>query len=199
MVVNRMKLRLLAPLALAFTCNASAEPQADTPATAATCEREMLRASQKYKVPLAVLYSVGLTETGRKGSMQPYAMNVDGKAVFSRSLAEAQGKFQGFLSSGAKFIDVGCMQINHRFHGKQFRSLAHMFNPSDNVDYAARFLVELKAREQTWTMAVARYNAGPNNNPAQKKYVCAVITNMVASGFGAWTPAAKSFCLSGAG
>ncbi|MBN9079911.1 MAG: transglycosylase SLT domain-containing protein [Rhizobiales bacterium] len=201
MVVNRMKLRLLVPLALAFIFSSSAALQAqiNAPATAATCEREMLRASQKYKVPLAVLYAVGLTETGKKGSMQPYAMNVDGKAIFSRSLVEAQSKFQGFLNSGAKFIDVGCMQINHRFHGKQFRSLAHMFNPPDNVDYAARFLVELKAREQTWTMAVARYNAGPNNNPAQKRYVCAVITNMVASGFGTWTPAAKSFCSSGAG
>ncbi|WP_244544378.1 MULTISPECIES: transglycosylase SLT domain-containing protein [unclassified Beijerinckia] len=168
--------------------------QTSAPATAATCEREMLRASQKYKVPLAVLYAVGLTETGKKGSMQPYAMNVDGKAVFSRDMAEAQRKFESFRTSGAKFIDVGCMQINHRFHGKQFRSLAHMFNPSDNVEYAARFLVELKSREQTWTMAVARYNAGPNNNPAQKRYVCAVIANMVVSGFGTWTPAAKNFC-----
>jgi soluble lytic murein transglycosylase-like protein len=43
-------------------------------------------------------------------------------------------------------------------------------------------------------MAVARYHAGPNNNPAQKRYVCAVIRNMVASGFGQWTPNAKSFC-----
>ena len=194
MMVNRMTFRPLAALALAFICSVSAQAQTSAPATAISCEREMLRASQKYKVPLAVLYAVGLTETGKKGSMQPYAMNVDGKAIFSRDMAEAQRKFAGFVGSGAKFIDVGCMQINHRFHGKHFRSLAHMFNPPDNVDYAARFLVELKSREQTWTMAVARYNAGPNNNPAQKRYVCAVIANMVASGFGAWTPPAKSFC-----
>ena len=43
-------------------------------------------------------------------------------------------------------------------------------------------------------MAVARYHAGPDNDPAQRRYVCAVITNMVAAGFGAWTPNAKSFC-----
>ena len=41
---------------------------------------------------------------------------------------------------------------------------------------------------------MARYHAGPNNNPAQKQYVCRVITNMVATGFGQWTPGAKSFC-----
>ena len=69
-----------------------------------------------------------------------------------------------------------------------------MFDPAHNVDYAARFLNELKTREGTWTLAVARYNAGPNNNPAQKKYVCDVIGRMVKSGFGSWTDKARSFC-----
>ena len=46
------------------------------------------------------------------------------------------------------------------------------------------FCRELKARHETWTMAVARYHAGPNNDPAQKRYVCRVIANMVATGFG---------------
>lgn len=158
------------------------------------CEPAVVRASQKHGVPLAVLYAVGLTETGTKGRLQPFAMNVDGKAIFSHSLSEAAANFAKFKAAGAKFIDVGCMQINERFHGSKFESLAAMFDPARNVDYAARFLKELRARESTWTMAVARYNAGPNNNPAQKKYVCAVIGNMVRSGFGAWTDAARSFC-----
>ena len=93
-------------------------------------------------------------------------------------------------------IDVGCMQINHHYHSAHFASLAAMFDPALNIDYAARFLRELRQREQTWTMAVARYNAGPNNDPAQKRYVCAVITRMVASGFGAWTESARNFCFS---
>jgi hypothetical protein len=41
---------------------------------------------------------------------------------------------------------------------------------------------------------VARYNAGPDNPAAQKNYVCAVIGNIVASGFGRWTPNARAFC-----
>jgi soluble lytic murein transglycosylase-like protein len=43
-------------------------------------------------------------------------------------------------------------------------------------------------------MAVARYHAGPDNDPAQKRYVCRVITNMVATGFGKWTTNARTFC-----
>ncbi|WQO29573.1 transglycosylase SLT domain-containing protein [Microvirga lotononidis] len=158
------------------------------------CEREMMRASSKYGVPIGMLYSVGLTETGRRGSLQPYAMNVEGKAVFSNSAAEAMQRFEEASRSGAKLIDLGCMQINHLYHRENFPSLASMLDPRTNVEYAARFLRELKTRHDTWTMAVARYHAGPNNDPAQKRYVCRVIANMVATGFGQWTPGAKTFC-----
>ena len=69
-----------------------------------------------------------------------------------------------------------------------------MFEPRANVDYAAKFLKTLRGQEGSWTLAVARYHAGPNNNPAQKKYVCTVIANMVATGFGSWTEPARAFC-----
>ena len=35
------------------------------------CEREMTRAAAATGVPLNVLYSVGLTETGRRGELEP--------------------------------------------------------------------------------------------------------------------------------
>ena len=95
---------------------------------------------------------------------------------------------------GAKFIDVGCMQINHHYHAAAFASVADMFDPHRNVDYAARFLADLHRRHLSWSMAVARYHAGPDNDPAQKRYVCRVIANMVASGFGRWTDNARQFC-----
>jgi hypothetical protein len=42
-------------------------------------------------------------------------------------------------------------------------------------------------------LAAARYHLGPANDPARKQYVCHVITNMLASGFGAWTANAHAF------
>ena len=158
------------------------------------CEREMARAAAASGVPLNVLYSVGLTETGHRGELGPYDMNVDGRAVHSDSLAEAMARYAAARAEGAKFIDVGCMQINVHFHGARFRSLAEMFDPALNVDYAARFLKTLRAQEGSWTLAVARYNAGPGNPAAERTYVCAVIRNMVASGFGRWTPDAQALC-----
>jgi len=154
----------------------------------------MTKAARSYDVPLAILYSVGLTETGRSGTLDPYAMNVDGRAVHSASLEEALTRFDVAVAHGAKLIDIGCMQINHFWHARDFASVRDMFDISRNVDYAARFLRTLRASEGSWTGAVARYNAGPSNQPAQRAYVCAVIGNMVQSGVGAWTPRARAFC-----
>ncbi|MGA8715382.1 MAG: transglycosylase SLT domain-containing protein, partial [Roseiarcus sp.] len=140
------------------------------------------------------LYSVGLTETGRRGELEPYDMNVDGREVRSESLAEAMARFAAAKAQGAKLIDIGCMQINAHFHAAHFASLGAMFDPRLNVDYAANFLKSLKAAAGTWTLAVARYNAGPANPGAERTYVCAVIRNMVASGFGKWTANARALC-----
>ncbi|WP_299812755.1 transglycosylase SLT domain-containing protein [uncultured Roseibium sp.] len=158
------------------------------------CEREMIAAAKKYRVPLGVLYAVGLTETGRRNSLYPFALNIEGKSVFPPSRLAAKQDFLQARKHGKKLIDIGCMQINHHYHGKQFRSVDHMLEPRANVQYAARFLKDLRSRQGSWTMAVARYHAGPNNDPAQKRYVCTVIRNMVASGFGHWTQNSKQFC-----
>jgi soluble lytic murein transglycosylase-like protein len=162
------------------------------------CEREMARASQLYGIPLGVLYAVGLTETGRRGALYPYALGAEGQTVFAKNMEDAIADFEAMRRRGVRLIDLGCMQINYYFHGDKFESVQAMFNPAKNVDYAARFLKELKQREGSWTMAVARYNAGPDNRPAQKRYICQIVGHLVSSGFGAWTDSARSFCQQGA-
>ncbi len=185
-------IRAIAALA---ACISSGSVALHSPAAAANvCEREMQAAAAKYDVPLGVLYAVGLTESGRKDSLQPFAMNVGGKPYFASGLDDALRRFDEAHAAGVVLIDIGCMQINHYFHGDRFASVAAMFEPSANVDYAARFLTGLRRQEGSWTLAVARYHAGPNNDPAQKRYVCAVIANMVATGFGSWTDEARAFC-----
>lgn len=154
----------------------------------------MARAAHAQGIPLRVLYSVGLTETGRKGRLNPFAMNVDGRSLHFASLDQAMSQYALEKSRGAKLVDIGCMQINVRWHGNRFASVAEMFDPARNVAYAASFLKELRQRYGSWTLAVARYNAGPDNNAAQSNYVCSVIRNLVRSGLGAWTPGARRFC-----
>jgi soluble lytic murein transglycosylase-like protein len=182
-------------LAALFICNAAvADVRAED---ARPCEREMARAAQLYGIPLGILYAVGLTETGRRGALYPYALGAEGQTVFAKDMEDAIASFEAMRHRGVKLIDLGCMQINHYYHGEKFDSVRAMFNPAKNVDYAARFLKELKQREGNWTMAVARYNAGPNNQPAQKRYICHIMDHLVSSGFGAWTDKARSFCQQG--
>lgn len=186
-------LRRLFRIALAAASTFSGSIAAANAAVNA-CEPEIVRAAERYQIPIGILYAVGLAETGRKGSLQPNALNIEGKAVFPASRSEAIATVEEAKREGSKLIDLGCMQINQYYHGSHFRSLADMLDPKQNVDYAARFLITLKDRHDTWSMAVARYHAGPDNDPAQKQYVCRVIANMVATGFGKWTSTAKSFC-----
>jgi soluble lytic murein transglycosylase-like protein len=186
---------LSAILATALTIPALAISTSEASAsTGGICEREISAAAEKYQVPEGILYSVGLTETGKKGSLQPWSLNVEGKAYFADSEQEAEQVFDEASREGAVLIDLGCMQINHHYHGENFTGVAEMLDPRKNVEYAAKFLAQLHAKHVTWTMAVARYHAGPDNDPAQKQYVCRVISNLVATGYGQWTPAAYSFC-----
>ncbi|MBI2720125.1 MAG: transglycosylase SLT domain-containing protein [Rhizobiales bacterium] len=180
---------ILLPAAAAFIFSATGPSAASN-----ICESQMLAVSAAEGVPLGVLYAVGMTETGRKGSLQPYALNIEGQTVFAASTDEALAVFATARKAGKKLIDLGCMQINYRYHGGNFASPAAMLDPRANVSYAARFLKRLRASEGSWTMAVARYHAGPNNNPAQKRYICAVIANLVTTGFGGWTPESRRFC-----
>lgn len=154
----------------------------------------MMRAARENAVPVAVLYAVALTETGQRGALNAFAMNIHGRPSFNATLQEALATFDDARRRGIKLIDIGCMQINHHYHGRKFSSVEDMFEPAQNVDYAAKFLKALRNSEGSWTGAVARYHAGPGNPPAQRSYVCAVIRNMVASGFGAWTTESARFC-----
>ncbi|MEO5323399.1 transglycosylase SLT domain-containing protein [Mesorhizobium sp. CC13] len=187
-ISRRLTLAVLAAASISSVSLASAS------AAVNPCEPEILRAADRYGVPVGILYAVGLTETGKKGSLQPNALNIEGKAVFPRNPAEALAAFEAARGEGKTLIDLGCMQINFRYHAAEFSSVRDMLDPRLNVDYAARFLVSLRKRHESWSMAVARYHAGPDNDPAQKRYVCRVIANMVATGFGQWTSNARSFC-----
>lgn len=194
-MTGRRTIAILVALVASIFSGLAVQATAGTPAAGAgLCEAQIISAARRYGVPEGILYSVGLAETGRVGSLSAYALNIEGEAVFASSRAGAIAAFRAARSDGKTLIDLGCMQINYYYHHDRFASLEAMLDPAQNVAYAARFLSELKARHETWTMAVARYHAGPDNDPAQRRYICRVISNLAATGYGDWTPEARSFC-----
>lgn len=143
---------------------------AGTPARASTwdtlpmiCERAALRASQQSGVPLSVLRAIALTETGRtkNGSFRPWpwTVNMEGKGVWFDTVEEARAYVARHHGRGARSYDVGCFQINYRWHGQHFASPEAMFDPDANAAYAARFLGELYAEFGDWSRAAGAYHS----------------------------------------
>jgi predicted pyridoxine 5'-phosphate oxidase superfamily flavin-nucleotide-binding protein len=62
------------------------------------------------------------------------------------------------LAARVNNVDIGCMQINWRWHRGAFASPVDMLDPSLNVRYAARLLAAYKVRAGSWSAAVAQYH-----------------------------------------
>src|SRR6185437_7267099 len=82
LALRRVARRLL-PLAGLLLATSTFNRSYATPSDSAVCESEMTRAARKYDVPLGVLYAVALTETGNRGSLHPFALNIEGASYFS--------------------------------------------------------------------------------------------------------------------
>lgn len=127
------------------------------------CDEAAARASATSGVPLSVLRAIALTETGRtrQGAFRPWpwTVNMEGAGKWFDSFAEARAYVAQHHARGARSYDVGCFQINYRWHGQHFASLDQMFDPDANAAYAARFLSELYAELGDWSRAAGAYHS----------------------------------------
>ena len=158
-------LRLAAATALwsLQAAHAVAQVKSHTPEVAAICERAAEVASAESGVPLDVLRAIFLTETGRRigGQMQPWpwTVNMEGAGQWFDDRDAALEYVRRHMQRGARSFDVGCFQINYRWHGKAFSSVEEMFDPLLNARYAARFLSELYGEFGNWTRAAGAYHS----------------------------------------
>ncbi|MFN3644498.1 MAG: lytic transglycosylase domain-containing protein [Gemmobacter sp.] len=148
--------RLSLSLVLATPAAAGTDP-------AALCETAARAAAEALSVPLDVLRAVMLTESGRRQAGRwapwPWAVNMAGAGTWHPDAASAERAIAAALATGARNIDVGCFQINHRWHAHAFDSLASMLDPGTNARYAAAFLRDLHAETGDWTRAAGAYHS----------------------------------------
>ncbi len=127
------------------------------------CDQAAAYAAQETGVPLSVLQAISLTETGRKrtGVMRPWpwTVNMEGKGVWFDSEDEARAYVYKNYKRGARSFDVGCFQINYKWHGQQFASIEEMFDPNPNALYAAKFLLDLFQEKGDWSEAAGAYHS----------------------------------------
>lgn len=131
--------------------------------TAGLCEQAARDAAEATGVPVSVLRAITLTETGRRAGGQtrpwPWSVNMEGEGHWFDTAVAAAAYAQSQADMGARSFDVGCFQINYRWHGTAFPSIAAMFDPTANAAYAARFLKELYAETGDWSLAAGAYHS----------------------------------------
>ncbi|MEM9550332.1 MAG: transglycosylase SLT domain-containing protein [Pseudomonadota bacterium] len=131
--------------------------------TAGICDRAALRASQATGVPIDVLRAVTRTETGRNagGKLEPWpwTVNMEGAGRWFDTLDGARAYVFKHFKAGARSFDVGCFQINYRWHSKHFKSIDEMFDPNANAQYAATFLRALHDELGDWSRAAGAYHS----------------------------------------
>lgn len=131
------------------------------------------------KLPALMLTALTMTESGRSApdgalTAWPWTVHAQGRGYYFASKEAAIDKVRRLRASGVRTIDVGCAQINLRYHPDAFASLDEAFDPVANVSYASKLLRELRARSGSWEAAIARYHSfNPLRQLAYKRRVLA--------------------------
>lgn len=177
-----------AAAAFAAACAGLAGPAAAAQAAPAAsdawsyCRTAADKMERVRSMPPALLQAITLVETGRRGpdgshTPWPWTVNAEGKGFYFASKREAVWAVRRLMADGVRSIDVGCMQINLRYHPRAFTSLEEAFDPMANMAYAASFLESLHARHGEWRAAAARYHS---YNPALRERYAARVDKILA-------------------
>lgn len=127
------------------------------------CDLAARIAASESGVPPSVLLSITRTETGRnvEGRLEPWpwAVNMEGHGRWFDSKDAALAYVFKAYKRGARSFDIGCFQINYRWHGANFQSIEDMFDPQKNANYAAAFLNRLYQESRSWNIAAGHYHS----------------------------------------
>lgn len=160
-------------------------PQREFITEGTLCSIAVDKAGAEYGVGTDLLQTIAVVESGRFDKLHnqfvswPWTVNANGKGYYYSSKDEAVAAVKHFQRQGITSIDVGCMQINLKYHGDAFDSIEDALNPETNVRYSAKFLRNLYNRNgYDWKKAAKRYHSG---NPKQGEVYSARLEKKFAS------------------
>ncbi len=145
-----------------------------------SCLKEINYFQNKLNIPNDFLYAIALTESGRfyKNEFIPWAwsVNVKGNGKFFSNKSDLD-KFINKQKNNTSNIDIGCMQINYFYHGKDFQNTKTMSIPEKNVEWAAKHIVSLFKKNKNWEEAIGKYHSFRKKK--MKIYLKKVETNIL--------------------
>ncbi len=143
------------------------------------CEKNIDDIERQIDIPKGLLKAIGLTESGRylnrhKKIIWPWTVNAKSKSLFFDNKLQMLKFVNSQVEKGNYNFDVGCMQVNLKWHGKYFKKISDSIEPKINISYATSFLYKLKSDHKTWTEAIKRYHSSnPKKNLKYHKKVLA--------------------------
>jgi Transglycosylase SLT domain len=123
------------------------------------CLQAASNAARQTGVPYEVLLAISKVETGRDGRPWPWTVNFGGDGKWFDSAADAEASVNEAVDQGATNVDLGCFQLNFRWHAEAFTSVSDMLDPDQNATYAANLLASHFARTGDWALAAAAYHS----------------------------------------
>lgn len=161
-------------MAIAAATAPSANAQAQVSAAdALVCQRNVQAAERLQRIPQGLLAAISLVESGRgvgpSGSTVawPWTINAAGQGQYFDTKEEAIAATRQLIEDGLRSIDIGCMQINLRYHPDAFASIEQAFDPARNVAYGATYLRQLHRLQGSWPKAVERYHSSEDGRRAE--------------------------------
>jgi len=150
---------------LALATSAHAQAPDLMAQTSALCAAAEAVAERAHGIPPGLLLTISRVESGRpihgRAEPWPWVIDSDGQAYYYDTKDAAVASARGLIAKGARYTDIGCMQVDWQQHPGAFAGLEAAFDPATNADYAARFLRRLYDDEsgRSWPVAVGFYHS----------------------------------------
>lgn len=135
------------------------------------CENTIESIELQTDIPKGLLLGIGKAEAIRKINNKyiiwPWTINHAGKSLFFDNKEQMKNYVFKNLKRKDFNIDVGCMQINIKWHKNNFKKISDMFEVNPNISYAASFIKQLKNKHGSWDKAIKHYHSSDpkKNNP----------------------------------
>lgn len=168
-------MKLVATTLIALVAAAVMAPSSASAQTA-DCASLIAHTESTRNIPRGLLMAIAVTESALNGRPNPYAMNIAGRSYFANGYQDMANVISANWSRGVQSIDVGCMQVNLKYHGMKFPRMTDLLDPNTNVQYGASYLISLATQAGSWKDAVMSYHN--KKNPSRRAwYGCKVWNN----------------------
>ena len=129
------------------------------------CLRATQAAETSRALPADLLTAISYAEAGKWDPEEqaiiawPWTVTSGSDGRFFPDKQSAIEYVRNLQNQGIRNIDVGCLQVNLHYHPDAFADLEAAFDPATNALYAAQFLEQLHADNNSWTEAIRRYHS----------------------------------------